>query len=153
MGIGGGGVDVSSDVEELLTEIQHTTILFPEGSNEIVVFQAGTVNTFCPWVEIIDNNLVTLSSKFTSYDGHLSSINIETLSAVNKIYVLELAYGSAKTIISRSRFISSIAVLGFSSIEKIRSVKVPAGEKVYYRMKCETASATVECHFRYHLHS
>jgi len=35
---------------------------------------------------------------------------------------------------------------------RIPSVIIPAGEKVYYRMLCETGSAECEISFRYHTH-
>ncbi|GAH15694.1 unnamed protein product, partial [marine sediment metagenome] len=35
---------------------------------------------------------------------------------------------------------------------KIRADEIPAGETVYYHMKCETAGATCEVSLRYHTH-
>jgi len=141
-------------INELLEEKQHETRIFPEGSNETVSFIAGeNANTFCPWVEILDNNMVELSSKFAAKGGHISVIIIEDVSVKDKCYIYEISYGSGKTTITRGRFIAGETnKLPAVQQSKVRAAGCPAGEKVYYRMKCETGSATAQISFRYHNH-
>jgi len=146
-------VTIKQNLADILEELAHTTYIFPEGSNETVTFTAGAVaNAWSAWTEIADNNGITLSSKFATKDGHLTAINLEVLDTVNERYMVELAYGTAKTTISPARFQSSIATIGLSTSTNIKSEPIPAGEKIYHRTKCETGAATVQLHFRYHYH-
>ena len=67
---------------------------------------------------------------------------------------MEIAYGDDKTNVLRHRFISGEEKkLEAITFMRIRAEEIPAGEKVYYRMKCETASATCEISLRYHVHT
>jgi len=142
-----GGTGIISD---LWLEASHLNYLFPEDTDETVTLVAGDVNhTFGAWAEIVDNNAVTLSSKVTA-DLHISSIIAENASLKDKVYVLEISYGVSKTIIARARMISPTNQIGHTQQERMRNLKVPKGEKIYYRMKCETADANAVFHFRYH---
>jgi len=144
-----GGTGVLST---LLIEAVHLNYLFPEDSNETVTFTAGGAdNTFGAWVEIIDNNAVSLSSKCTS-EMHISSVIAEASSLRDKIYVLEISYGMAKIVIGRARMLSATNQIGHTVQERMRNLLIPKGEKIYYRLKCETAGATATVHFRYHYH-
>ena len=134
-------------------EAFHESLLFPEDSDETVTFTAGGTNhTFGAWAEIVDNNPVTFSSKFATDDGHISSIMLVDASVNDKVYIMELAYGAAKTIISPYGFVSGTVLLPAVQQLRIRAVLIPAGETVYYRMKCEIADATCRLSFRYHYH-
>jgi len=147
-------VTIKANLADILEELAHPTYIFPEGSNETVTFTAGAVaNAWSAWTEIADNNGITLSSKFAAKEGHLSAINLEVLNTINNRYMIELAYGAAKTLISPLRFQASIATIGLSTSTDIRTSRIPAGEKVYHRTKCETGAATVQLHFRYHFHN
>ena len=147
------GSTITNILEELELEAIHDSILFPEDTNETVTFTAGgAINTFGAWVEIVDNNAVTFSSKLTTHDGHISASSIESTDTNNKIYLFEVAYGAAKTVVVRHRFKSGVGVETFQSWRQ-KTLKIPTGETVYYRMKCETALATCTIDFRYHLHS
>jgi len=135
-------------------EFHHETFLFPEDTNETVTFTAGSpANTFGNWAEIQDNNSVTLSSKLASIDGHISGLMIENVSIKEKTFLIEIAYGASKTIISRHRFVSG-ETTKLPAIQQIavRSDDIPAGETIYYRMKSETAGATCNLSLRYHHH-
>ena len=142
-----------SELEERIHHIYHftfhTTELFPEDTDETVTVTAGgTNNMFGAWAELVDNNPVTMSSKFASEEGHIASILIEEASVIDKRYLLELSYGAAKTIISRSRFMKATNKLHVSHQSRIRAPHIPTGETVYYRLKCETASASAEIQLR-----
>ena len=149
------GVADPVKVDLLYLEAQHESEIFPENTNEVVTFTAGgTINTFGSWVEIaVDGNGTTFSSKVATENGHISGIMIEDLSVKDKRYLLEIAYGAAKTNVLRHRFLSGdTKKLDAVNYMKIRADDIPAGEKVYYQMKCETAEATCEISLRYHTH-
>lgn len=146
------GPTITDILDELELEAIHTSLLFPEDTNETVTFTAGgTNNIFGAWVEIVDNNAVTLSSKVASKDGHISGLSIESANTNGKIYLLEIAYGVAKTVVIRHRFETGAGAVKFESWRQ-KTLKILAGETVYYRMKCETASATATISLRYHFH-
>jgi len=142
-------------IDQLILEIQHESDLFPEDTDEVVTFTAGgAVNTFGAWAEIaVDTVGTTFSSKLATLDGHISGLLIEDLDTADKRYLLEIAYGADKTNVLKHRFISGetkkLAAVNFM---RIRAEEIPAGETVYYRMKCETALATCEVSLRYHTH-
>ena len=140
-------------VDILLLEAEHITAVFPEDTDETVTFAAGGTNhIWSAWAEIVDNNAVTLSSKLASIEGHISSIMVEDASVKDKAYMVEIAYGAAKTIVSRQRYMAKDSKVGTTQQVRIRAAQIPAGETIYYRAKCETSGATIQVHLRYHLH-
>lgn len=149
--------EVEADLDELLLEISHDSQIYPDDTNRKVEFTAGgTENTWSSWAEVEDDDTpaVTLSSKFVSQEGHISGILIEDLSHDDKRYELCIAYGDAKTCILTHRFLSGeVKKLAAIQFVRIRSVKIPTGETIYYRMKCEQPSATCEVSIRYHYHT
>lgn len=140
-------------VNFLYEDAVHETFIFPEDSNETITFAAGDViNIFGAWAEIVDNNGIKLSSKFL-LNSHISSINMEKASIKDKIYILEISYGDSKIVVIRCRFLSGDTIkLNHIFQGRIRALEIPSGEKVYYKMKCETADATIIIHMRYHSH-
>ena len=134
----------------------HQSDLFPENSGDSCTLTAGaTPNVFGAWSEIVDspsgNNLTDV---FAAMEGHLVGLLIEDLDTDDKRYLFEIGYGeTTKTVIMRHRFVSGVTKkLQALQYIRVRSVLIPAGEKVYYRMMCETGSATCEVSFRYHEH-
>ena len=149
-----GGVN-PADIAILILEAEHESSIYPEDTDEVVTCTAGgTVNTFGSWVEIdVDGNGDTFSSKLATENGHISGILVEDLDTVDKRYLLEIAYGADKTVVLRHRFLSGeTKKLAAINYMRIRADDIPAGETVYYRMKCETAGATCEISLRYHTH-
>lgn len=148
-------MDISTKIvlHQLYTEAFHESHLFPVDTDEIITFTAGGGNnTFGAWAEIVDNNAVTFSSKFATDDGHISSIKLLDASVKDKSYIVELSYGAGKKIIAPYEFVSGTVLLPAIQQVRIRSQAIPAGEVVYYRMKCETGSATCRVSFHYHYH-
>ena len=148
-------MDISTKVilHQLYIEMFHESHLFPEDTDETITFTAGGGNnTFGAWAEIVDNNAVTFSSKFATDDGHISSIKLIDANTNDKAYIIELSYGAAKKIIAPYNFVSGTVLLPPIQQLRIRSQAIPAGEVVYYRMKCETGGATCRVSFRYHSH-
>jgi len=117
---------------------------------------AGEVaNTFGLWSRVEDNNGVHFSEIFTghlTWDRHISAIVLEDASIKDKIYYLELAYGDARTMITRMRLIAGNTKVGATNRATVRAAHIPSGEYLYYRMMCETANATLEIHLRTHCH-
>ena len=153
---GESGVPEIGSLETLIKHIwvtqTHVSAIFPEDTDETVTVTAGgTNNAFGAWAELVDNLAVTLSSKFADAPGHIVSINLEDASLKDVRYLLEIAYGDAKTMVCRTRFVKVNVKVDVNHQARIRSIEIPAGETIYYRMKCETADATAEIHLRYFL--
>lgn len=143
-------------LDKLLLEAEHESLLWPEGTGQVVTCQAGAVaNTFSEWAELdIDGDGNTLSSKLADNISHISAVIIEDLSDDDEVYDLEMAYGAGKTNIGRHRFLSGeVKKLSGVMYIRIRAPEIPAGETIYYRMKCSQGDATCEIHVRYHFHS
>ncbi|GAH89743.1 unnamed protein product [marine sediment metagenome] len=153
--------DIISDIaslgeilEYLFIEAQHETLIFPDNPDEYVTLEAGAVNNeYSSWIEVEDNNAVKLSSKFASENGHISSAIVESTDTKDKVYLFEFAFSDVKTLISKHRFASGdIKHLSAVQQARVRGKAVPKGEKVFYRMTCETGGAKCTLHFRYHYH-
>lgn len=139
-------------IEHIWLTQTHVSTIFPEDTNELVTVTAGNVaDTFGAWAELVDDTPVALSTKFADNPGHIVAIFVEEASVTDKRYLLELAYGDDKTVICRSRFMKAAVILDVGHQTRVRSIEVPAGETIYYRLKCETADATAEIHLRYFL--
>jgi len=139
-------------IQDIWDYCVHVSKIFPEDTDETVTITAGgTNNTFGDWAELADNNSVTLSSKFTAKSGYIVSILLEEADTKDVRYLLEIAYCATKTVVARSRFMKVNTKLNVSHQMRIRSLKIPKGEIVYYRLKCETASATAEIQVRYYI--
>ena len=140
----------SGMLRDIYHEFFHVTFLFPDDTDGILLLTAkDAANEWSDWVEITDGS-TTLSSKLATSDGHITYLIVETVSANDKVYIVELAYGDDKTIVGRARFYGGSVP---KQSQKMYSDVIPAGETVYYRMKCEQASGTAEAHLRYHLHT
>jgi len=140
-------------VDDLINEAFHETHIWPEDTDDNVTLTAGgTDNTFGAWAELdLDDDGDTLSSKFATAAGHISAVVILDLNTEDVEYILEIAYGDDKTNIARQIFMSGdTKKLSGVFYQRIRPPGIPAGEKVYYRMKCETALATCLLSTRYH---
>lgn len=127
----------------------HETCVFPAISNlDCTLTAGGTANIFGSWVEIVDNAGTPnkLTDAFASKGGYLSSIVAETGTVADKIYLIEVAYGASKIVVGRVRLLKANIAQN-----RMRTLKIPAGETVYYRMMCETASASCDVHFRYYM--
>lgn len=153
-----GSKDYEVDIDNLLLEQAHETLIFPTASNRKVVFTAGTpANTWSAWAEIQDDDTppVTLSSLITS-NIHVSALSIEDLSHKDKMYMVEISHGNAgsKAVCCRHRFRTGdvthkLAAIAFA---RIRSHHVNNGETMYYRMMSEQAGGTCDVSIRWHLH-
>ena len=143
---------VQADVNGILDSVAHTSIIFPADTNLICTFTAlNTANTFSAWAEIVDSMANKLSDAIGSTHGHISSILVETMSEDSAIYMYEIAYGAAKTVIVRERFAGVGKFIQANMQNRFWTLPFPTGQLLYYRMKTETAVAdTCTVHFRCH---
>lgn len=135
-------------------EIHHTTGIFPHDTNLTLTFTAhADANTWSSWAEIVDSGTNKFSDLIIK-DAHITAFLLEKCDLKEKIFMFEAAYGDAKVLVTHYRFVSGETVkLPPIQQVRIRSDHFPAGEKVYYRMKCEQAgSQTCQLHIRYYLH-
>lgn len=140
------------ELTSLILEIQHNSHIFPEDTDEFVVFTAGVGdNEWSAWVEIEDSSGNKFSDEATA-SLHISALMVEDTNVKDKVYLIEIAYGDDKTPITPKRFISGEAKLPAIQHVQVRADHIPAGETIYYRMKCEEGGKTCDLHIRYHLH-
>jgi len=140
------------EIDQIYHYTHHVSDIFPDDTNKTVTVTAGGVaDTFGAWAPVVDNIPVEFSTVFAADPGHIASILVEDCSLTDVRYELEVSYGAARVIVARSRFMKVLNKLNVAHQVRIRSFHVPAGETVYYRLKCETALATAEAHFRYYL--
>jgi len=133
-------------LDTLLIHNENEVFLYPDAATKTVTFTAGDgVDTWGSWAEITDSGATTLSSKFAADSGYLVEIMTHDYSIVDKIFMVELSYGAAKTVIGRSKIRSD-----WTYVCDLKSVVIPAGQTVYYRMQCETGNATLQADFRYY---
>jgi len=130
----------------LLLHNENEVFLYPDAATKNVTLTAGNgVATWSTWAEITDSSATTLSSRFAASPGYLVEMMTHDYSIADKIYMVEISYGASKTVVGRSKIRSDWAY-----VCTLRSVVIPAGETIYYRMQCETALATLKADFRYY---
>jgi len=141
-----------ANLSKIEHELSHVSQYFPVDTDETITFVAGGVaNIFSVWAEIVDNNAITFSSKLATCNGHISGVLIEDADTTDKRYLFEISYGADKVIVVRGRVMSGTTLKSTLQQGRRRSESIPAGETVYYRMKCETIEAELELAIRYHL--
>lgn len=129
----------------------HSTGLFPEDTDDYVTLTAGTpANTFGEWAEIQDDKANKFSALFDEAPGYITALILEEASVKDERYLLEVAYCAEHIMIARSRFMKVATKVDVSHLMRIRSARIPTGEEIYYRLKCETALATAELQLRYY---
>lgn len=138
--------DLVDQLDRLIVRIENPDYLYPESVNSTVTFTCGNgIDTFGAWAEIVDSGATTLSSKFAITGRFIESIMTHTYSKANELYVIEISYGASKTVTGRVKVRSD-----WTYRVNLNSGLIPAGETVYYRMKGETALATLLADFRYY---
>lgn len=145
-------------LDEIIFELEHETYVFPEATNLTIDLglAAAAANTWSAWQEIVDSAAPTankFSDKFATKVGHISGMQVEEATPGGKVFMVELGYGDAHTIISRVRFMSgAVAVLQAIQQQRIRPLGNPAGEALYYRLMCDDITGACKVNFRYHCH-
>ncbi len=131
----------------LLLHNENEVFLYPDSVFVAVNLTAGApADTFGAWVEIKDSGNVTFSSKFAASGGYIVEITTRNYSVADKIYMIEIATANDGTgVIGRVKVRSD-----WTYVLALRSVAIDIGDTIYYRMKCETASAWLLADFRYY---
>jgi len=141
-----------AEIPQIYHFTHHVSDIFPDDTNKTVTLTAGgAIDTFGAWAAVVDNLAAELSTVFAASNGHICSILVEECNQTDKRYELEISYGATKVIVARTRFMKLANKVNVGHQTRIRSIHVPAGETVYYRLKCEVAAKTAEVHFRYYL--
>jgi len=132
--------------------VEHITSIFPSDTNLTCTFTAhANANTWSAWTEILDSAATKLSASFAACEGHITAMGIENLSEEDAIYMIEIAWGAAKAIITRGRFAGATKFQTPTEHLRFWAPSFPVGELIYYRMKTDTAVAdTATVHFRHH---
>lgn len=141
-------------VDDINDALAHVSYVFPSNTNLICTLTAlATANTYGTWAEIVDSAATALSDAFSAAAGHVTSFLIENVSQVNTIYMLQLSYGGARTLISEIRFAGGTKFQSPDNHARFWVPIIPSGETIYYKMKTASAVAdTCDVHLRYHLH-
>ncbi|GAI35230.1 unnamed protein product, partial [marine sediment metagenome] len=95
-------------LDEIILELEHETFIFPEATNLTVDLGLGgaAANVWSGWQEVVDSATNKFSDKFATRAGHISAAQAEEATPADQVFMLEIAYGAAHTVISRARFIS-----------------------------------------------
>lgn len=144
-------------IDYLQVEAAHRSYLFPDLASNIALtctFTSGTADTFGTWAEITDSGATTFGSIFSVTGGHISALAIRSTSTADKMYAIEVGYGPDNThvtIFDVHEFGSGTKFIGPDAQVRFRPPAMPAGQKVWYRMKTEdTVGATATIALRYH---
>lgn len=139
-------------VEEIYQYSHHVSNIFPEDTDETCLIVAGgTDNIFGGWALLVDDMAGHFDAVFATSPGHIVAILIEDCNQTDERYLLEISYGGSKVMVARTRFMKSGVLVNVEHSTRIRSIHIPVGEDVYYRLKCETLSKTAYIHLRYYL--
>jgi len=146
------------DNSAIYHELSHRSYLFPDLSEDIdltCTFTSGAIDTFGTWAEIADSDTNKMTTIVASNSIHISSIAVRSTSEADVIYVIELGYGlstSDVTVLNPFAFGSGTKQINSDEQRRFRSLHIPKGQKVYYRMKTEnTLNATATVVLRYHI--
>lgn len=144
-----------SRVEDIWTCLHYRSYIFPDDIAKTATLTAGAgAGDYGDWAELADNLGATLSDLATS-DLHISGLKIRSESAADKLYQIELGCGAsadAVSVIDPHELGSGTKHVEGDEQVRFRPPLIPAGSKVYYRMKCETGGATCIITIRYHYH-
>lgn len=146
--------DAFATVIHIKESLTHETFIFPDDISKTATFTAGA-NAFAwgSWKKIKDSNGIELDGDF---DIQFTGLRIRNPSEDNILFQFELAWknGTKYECFDRHVFRSGKKDKGIGD-EQTRFLPndIPAGKKVYYRMKSEVGGASFNISFRYHYHS
>lgn len=146
----------SIDITAISLELAHRSYLYPDLTSDMdltCTLTAGTSKAFGSWVELTDSSSNELSTIVASNDLHISAVRIRETSVSDKLYVIEIGYGltaESVTTISPHDFGSGTKKIDSDEQVRVRADVIPAGQKIYGRLKCETNGAIATIVIRYH---
>jgi hypothetical protein len=127
--------------------------LFPSSTAYNMVLRAGATNNYSGWEELVDSGGFNLSSSFATKAGYISDIyiyGIDPETQSNSGWILELSYGNTHIDLGRIMFFADINASTVGGIAQIKSRRIPAGEKVYYRLESSSfEGSAILASFRY----
>ena len=143
---------VDANVDTINEATQHVTSIFPSDTNLTCTFTAhANADTWSAWTEVQDSAATKLSDSCGVDPMHITAMGIENLSEADAVYMIEIAWGVDKTLITSGRFAGATKFQTPTEHLRFWAPDVPIGELIYYRMKTDTAVAdTTTIHFRYH---
>ena len=147
-------IDETGRLRKTHDAVDHVTSIFPSDTNLTCTFTAhANAHTWSAWTEIADSAATKLSAAFATVEGHITSMVIETISDNAALYMYEIAWGVAKSLITSGRFAGAGKFQAAHIQDRFWPPPFPAGQLIYYRLKTETAVAdTCTIHLRYHPH-
>lgn len=154
------GIPNEPDNKDIYLELSHRSHIFPDKSADIdrvCTFMSGKKNEFGAWAEVVDSNFNLLSEITANGAIHVSALQVRSTSAAGLLHVIEIGYGEAAdsvTVLNPHVFVSETKRKDSNEQVRFRSLRVPKGQKVFYRMKTEnTKNATAVVELRYHTHA
>lgn len=137
----------------LLEEVQHSTLLFPDETDDYIRLYAGFPNnSFSAWTQLKSYNNATFSDLINNTAGHITGMMVENTEMASTRYIIEVAYGANKTVVAQQRFYSDTVKLPTVQQTRMSTLIIPAGEEVYTRSKASNGSKYSEISLRYHTH-
>jgi len=146
------GIDAIRRLKGIFDAVYHVSALFPDNTSLTWTMTAhATAHTWSDWTEIADSGATKLSASYTTEKGHITAIEIETLSEIDTIYIYELAWGAGKTVFARGRAGGGTKFHNPITTERFWPPNFPKSQLLYYRMKTATGVAdTCTAHIRHH---
>lgn len=149
------GVADPVKVRDNWISLHHRSYIFPDDIAKTVTLEAGAgAGNYGAWAEIADNLGAKLSDLITA-GLHISGLKIRSESVDNELYQIELGYGESAEAVTTwdvHEFGSGTKKVEGDEQVRFRPPIIPAGSKIYYRMKAETGGATCIITLRYHYH-
>ena len=147
-------------IDDLSLEASHRSFLFPDLSSNIdltCTLTSGAIDTFGTWAEVTDSGPTTFGSLCAAAALHITALRIKSTSVADVLYVIELGYGPNDgdvTVTGPHDFGSGTKKIDSDEQVRLRMSHVPAGSKLWYRMKTENnLNATATIVLRYHAHA
>jgi hypothetical protein len=135
-------------VNQLFLFNENVVQLWPLSCAITVTLASGAAaDAFGLWAEITASDASTLSQQFAVNSGFISEVMVRGYTRANEIYILEVGYNLAPTIIIGRCVIYS----DWTYFLNLRSARIPVGSLVYYRMRQTTGGpASLLAYFRYY---
>lgn len=142
-------------IDDLWICLSHRSYLFPDDIAKTVTLTAGAgAGNYGDWAEIVDNLGAKFSDLVTS-GLQISAMKVRSESEGDNLYQIEIGYGAsaeAVAVVDPHELGSGTKHVEGDEQVRFRPPIIPAGQKIYYQMKCETGGATCIVVFRYHYH-
>jgi hypothetical protein len=107
-------------------------------------------NEWHEWEEAIDSDGNLFSDVNANRSVDIYGVVVESVSVAKKMFMGEIAYGDQKVVIASERFmIDAISKSGSMVTVLFNALRLPPGETLYGRLKCQAAGATADISLLY----